>query len=103
MLKNDNKSFPFTTVYPSLGLIAYLQLKTRSVNTAEEEVTDPWVPRSVVFEGQALIAQHAPFTEGEHGSSERLTFFPALSNACKLVVLFPKLAQFLTLLLQFIF
>lgn len=73
------------------------------MSTAEEEVTDPWVPHSVVFEGKALITQHAPFTEGEHRSSERLTFFPALSNTCKLVVLFPKLSQFLTLLLQFIF
>lgn len=102
-LKNDNKSFPFTTFYPSLGLIAYLQLKTCSVNTEEEEVTDPWVPRSVLFEGKALLAQHAPFTESKCGSSERLTFFPALSNTCKLVVFFPKFSQFLTLLLQFIF
>lgn len=31
------------------------------------------------------------------------SFFPALGNTSKFVVLFPKLSQFLTLLLQFIF
>lgn len=32
----------------------------------------------------------------------RPTFFPALGNTSELVVLFPKLSQFLTLLLQVI-
>ena len=80
-------------------------LRSPQPGSPSSQITSSPTPTGCAVLGQAHLPprSHPPPPPRAAQSSVRLTFLPALGDPSQLVVLFPKLSQFLTLLLQFIF